>query len=504
MFLTRSGLLLNILFSMKKHALHPLNTGGLQTRSILRTSHYGNLSFLFFLFSLRMGKLTTKYPSEFKPRKKSSHSSNKIKLSQESDRLLEEFLTAREELKTQFEKEKREIVSNYERRNKYLRNLLEEYSEKIDMLKLNLEGEKVENKILKEKVSDMENNIEKVKENFARNGTNFKAVLFYDNCKNNVDIKELDKTENKITYLLPESSDFDSKSDITSICKHSDSKSDITSISKQFGSTTSVAKYFASNTDISSIKTERTTPLLPPMTYIGIHQTCREEFGRLLDEIRLQKVKHEEQLDAQKRNMKIGFERERLQIEQCVFKQLNSKLEKEFKRRELLVNERECLHHCLSKTIVEATMHHSKKLLPFDNTWAETNSDSGADVGDNRSDDDADSAPRDDRSEKSTNTCSNFINDILCNTVIGDILREQKNRLTNEFHDKFQQEKKKFSQMTSTLNSNIASLVNENDWLKKQLLTNGSFIEDVTNFQGDMKQNLVALKYLLDDDPYAC
>jgi len=454
--------------------------------------------------SLRMGKLTTKYPSEFKTKKKSSHS-NKLKLSQESDRLLEEFLTAREELKRQFEKEKKEIISNYERRNKYLRNLLEEYSEKIDMLKLNLEGEKEENKILKEKVLNMEKNIEKVKDNFTRNGTNFKAVLFFDNYyKNNAGLKEIDKIDNKITYLPSESSDYDCKSDVTSIYKNSDSKSDIESISTQYGSTTSVVKYLASNTDISSIPTERTTPLMPPMTYIGIHQTCREEFNRLLDEIRIQKSKHEEQMEAQKRNLKIEFEREKLQIEQCVFKQLNSRLEKEFKRRELLVNERECLHQCLSKTIVDATMHQSKKLLPFDNTWAETNSDSGADVGDNRSDDDADSAPRDDRSEKSTNTCSNFINDILCNTVIGDILREQKNRLTSEFNDKFQEEKKKFCTMTATLNSNIASLVNENDWLKKQLLTSGSFIDDVACFQSDIKQKLVALKYLLDDDPYAC
>lgn len=450
-----------------------------------------------FLFSLRMGKLTTKYPSEFKTKKKSSHS-NKLKISQESDRLLEEFLTARDELKRQFEKEKKEIITNYERRNKYLRNLLEEYSEKIDMLKLNLEGEKEENKILKGKVFSMEKNIEKVKENFARNGANIKAVLFFDNYyKNNFETKEID---NKLTYLPSESSDYDSKSDITSIYK---SKSDIESISTRYGSTTSVVKYLASNTDLSSIPSEITTPSMPPMTYIGIHQTCREEFNRLLDEVRIQKAKHEEQMETQRRNLKIEFEREKLQIEQCVFKQLNSRLEKEFKRRELLVNERECLHQCLSKTIVDATLHQSRKLIPFD-SWAETNSDSGADVGDNRSDDDADSGHRDDHSEKSTNTCSNFINDILCNTVIGDILREQKIRLTGEFNDRFQEERKKYSNMTSTLNSNIASLVNENDWLKKQIITKGSFLEDVECFQTDIKQKLVALKYLLNDDPYAC
>ena len=61
-------------------------------------------------------------------------------LYKERDKLLQEFLTAREELKEQFDIEKKEIVINYERRNRYLRKLLEECDENINMLKLNLDA----------------------------------------------------------------------------------------------------------------------------------------------------------------------------------------------------------------------------------------------------------------------------------------------------------------------------------------------------------------------------
>jgi len=154
----------------------------------------------------------------------------------------------------------------------------------------------------------------------------------------------------------------------------------------------------------------------------------------------------------------------------------------------------------------------AKKLIPYDTTWAETNSDSGADVGDNRSDDDDNVVGDDDnsvrsrdlRSEKSTNTCTNFINDLLCNTVIGDILREQKKRLTSEFQRQFDVEKAHWKNLTSSLNTNIANLVSENDWLKKQVACSGNFFDDLSSFQSDIKQKLASLKYLLDEDPYAC
>lgn len=472
-----------------------------------------------------MGKLTNKYPAEFKSRRKNS--TLKVKYTQDNERLLEEFLTAREELKCQFEKEKCELISNYERRNKYLRTLLEEYSEKIDMLKLNLDAEKEENKILKEKLGVMDDD-NSVNTTLLRDSNNTKPLHFLQHRykSNTLDSKNSDKMSDFLTPPpMSETSDIDCRSDVSSLRKNSDSKSDVSTLSKHYSSSTTISKY----SDTYSLRAHNATPTpcIPPTTYIGIHATCREEFSRLLEEIRVQKLKYEEQLSAQKRSMRTEFERERLQIEQCVFKQLNNKLEKEFKRRELLMNERDCLHHCLSNTIVEATLNYnsnqrnnqnSKKLIPYDTTWAETNSDSGADVGDNRSDDDGDNVPRDDdgiprndggipreeRPEKSTNTCNNFINDILCNTVIGDILREQKKRLTCEFQRQIETEKKHWKTMTSSLNANIANLVNENDWLKKQVVSSGNFFDDLSSFQSDIKQKLASLKYLLDEDPYAC
>ena len=78
-------------------------------------------------------------------------------LYKERDKLLQEFLTAREELKEQFDIEKKEIVINYERRNRYLRKLLEECDENINMLKLNLDAEKEQNYSLKTRILELEN-----------------------------------------------------------------------------------------------------------------------------------------------------------------------------------------------------------------------------------------------------------------------------------------------------------------------------------------------------------
>ena len=409
-------------------------------------------------------------------------------LCKERDKLLQEFLTAREELKEQFDIEKKEIVINYERRNRYLRKLLEECDENINILKLNLDAEKEQNYSLKTRILELENVYMKSSKIVDSEGY-FNQSYEEEATITNVNVS-VDETPSKINRCKRE------RSSISGL-KYSDKLSKTNSYD-------SICK--SSFTSISSIQSDMDDKMS------DIHKNCREEFARLFDELRQQKFIFEERLEEEKEIMQQQLEDEKMQIEKVVYKQLNLKLDKEIKKRELLVNESSHLQKTISQTIIESLLKQcdmepqsiSKKEL----TWKESNSDSGADVEGFQSDEDSLSPPSYQKSLHS----KDFLHHVsetedkesVINSLIGSILQDQKIKLTNEFQKQFLRERTKNKRIIESLNGEIKILRTENQILKEKTANRTSCINDISEFHTELTEKLTTLEELLVVDPDAC
>lgn len=272
----------------------------------------------------------------------------------------------------QFDAEKREIVGNYERRVHYMRRLLEEYDENVNMLKLNLDAEKEQNFFLKTKVMELEG--EKYKYNPSDDVVGQKGYLNEcfdkDSCCSSPHTRKTN-TPRKRNSLCEMNTLNKEKSSLDGL-KYSD----------RIGSCGSLQDidYSSSNT---SVRTE--------FTDSSIHEICRNEFNRLLQELRYQQDRFDRQLKEEREIMKEQLENEKLQLERVVYKQLNIRLEREMKKQEFLLTENSHLRTAISNAIMGRIKAYDMPMKsPSKYTWKETNSDSGADVEDNRSDDDSD------------------------------------------------------------------------------------------------------------------
>lgn len=422
--------------------------------------------------SVRIGKMHNRTKEQCSSDVFKSESLNK-----ERDKLLQEFLFARDELKGQFDYEKHELVTNYERRIKYLRRLVEEYDENVNMLKLNLDAEKEDNFLLKTKILELENQRKK-----RENTPGYQNQSYDDESTLSIEDGTYTDDDDDTGTLTRQKSSIDTlmhgKSSIHGL-KYSD----------KFVSNDSIAK--SSFTSITSIASD----------FDGdIHHNCREEFNRLLDELRLQKKKYEDNLEREKYNMVEQIENERLQLEKIVYKQLNLKLDKEVKKHEFLHTEHAHLQKTITHTIIESFLD---QLKPKHSPNHETNSDSGADVEDNRSDDDSDISNVD-RAYTIASVCKKQDEESIPVTLICKILQEQKVRLTSEYQKLYQKEQKKLKIIIDDLNREIVLLVKENRSLKQRLMMEGDCYDEVSEFHHELTQKLYNLEELLVNDPDAC
>ena len=299
-------------------------------------------------------------------------------MNRERDKLLQEFLLAREELKTQFDCEKREIIGNYERRIHYLTRMLEQCDENTNMLKLNLEAEKEQNFILKTNIMGLRRN-EHCSSHKSRTGS-----LQHRSYSNKCFDKESFPSSPYITNEAGSSKSIE-KSSVAGL-KYSDRIASCGSLQ-----TSLVTSSSYSDCNCASITNADDG---------NLHENCREEFSRLLEELRRQQAKFDAQMKEEKRSMLEQLQNEKLQMERVVYKQLNVRLECEVKKQEMLLIENAHLRRTISNAIMKRIS--SKEIQQHENTdnkfkekwndtlpWKETNSDSGADVdADNRSDED--------------------------------------------------------------------------------------------------------------------
>jgi len=453
-----------------------------------------------FIFHLSMKLNNRSVPSS---RSKDQETWRNTILNKERDKLLQEFLLAREELKAQFDVEKREIVGNYERRMRYLRKLLEDCDENINMLKLNLDAEKEENFILKTRIMELERQTSKQNEVTPNKNEDVSAGYLnqsFDNqsvaptscncSRNNSTRKSSYRT--CTTVVTPERSSIGG-------LKYSD----------RFASCGSIGQ----DSCFTSISTISTVPscCVEEDDAGDMHANCRKEFNLLLDELRSRQEKYNIQLDAEKERMKEQIQDEKLQLERVVYRQLNVRLEREVKKQELLFTENAHLRRTISNAIMERMQCECrnnkprKKVSSTDRHWKESNSDSGADVEDNRSDDGSDES---DSGKGSFTSCSNGKFQSLPGTSCEDILKPGLiNKLIMEplRSDRCDASKNEKAQFSSTITT-TSSLKNELNKLQNicHVDNQPDCLEEVSEFKEELRKKLLELEEILMSDDGEC
>ena len=365
-------------------------------------------------------------------------------LNKERDKLLNEFLMAREELKSQFDCEKRELVGNYERRLRYLRRVLEDCDENINMLKLSLDAEKEQNFILKTRIMEMENASPPKSESSAGNDSGYHGNIGsmnndgylnqsfdkdsmatsshpsstqhhhrnpFKNRQRKCSVNTVTTTTSYRSYTTtPDKSSIDG-------LKYSDRMASCGSFGVPESCFTSISTV---NESENSIEVHRHKNNNSTTVAVDVHANCRKEFNRLLTELRVKQERFDMQLEQEKERMHEQVQNDKLQLERVIYRQLNARLDREIKKQDLLLTENAHLRRTISNAIMErmqcqcrqpiATNSHTMltptKTDPHSNNsinnnninkntratggWKESNSDSGADVEDNRSEEDDD------------------------------------------------------------------------------------------------------------------
>eukprot|EP00111_Clytia_hemisphaerica_P005135 TCONS_00014781-protein len=398
-------------------------------------------------------------------------------INKERDKLLQEFLLAREELKTQFDCEKRELVGNYERRLRYLRRLLEDCDENINMLKLNLDAEKEENFILKTKIMELERErIQKdVDENLPKFSSHKAGYLnqSYDKdsvttsfpCSRNTSTR---KSSYQSYVSTPQRSSIDG-------LKYSD----------RFASCGSLGTKDSCFTSVSTLST------VPSFDEVqdDVHANCRKEFNRLLKELRDKQDKYDSQLEIEKERMNEQIQNEKLQLERIVYRQLNVRLDREIKKQELLLTENTHLRRTISNAIMERMQCECRqqKSSKSGHHWKESNSDSGADVGDNQSDEGSDGSD----SGKGSLTRENYFTDSCEDLIKMGLIDKVVESSDNVF-------------LVSPSKDNANGFLGENRNFKEEHDFNEECLEEVALFKEDLRRKLFELEALLNNDKGEC
>ena len=397
-------------------------------------------------------------------------------INKERDKLLQEFLLAREELKTQFDCEKRELVGNYERRLRYLRRLLEDCDENINMLKLNLDAEKEENFILKTKIMELER--EKMNNGIDEN------LLNSSSHKGGYLNQSYDKDSVSTSYPCSRNNSTRKSSYQSYVSTPERSSIDGLKYSDRFASCGSLGK----DSCFTSVSTLSTVPSCTG-AQDDVHVNCRKEFNRLLKELRDKQDKYDSQLEIEKERMNEHIQNEKLQLERIVYRQLNARLDREIKKQELLLTENAHLRRTISNAIMER-MHcecRQQKNPKIGRHWKESNSDSGADVGDNQSDDGSDGSDSGKGSLTRANYFTDSCEDLLKIGLIDKVVESPDNVF-----------------LGSPTNINANELMRENQYLKEGRELNEECLEEVAIFKEDLRRKLFELEALLNNDGGEC
>ena len=471
---------------------------------------------------------------------KGVQSSNRVKenetwkntlINKERDKLLHEFLLAREELKAQFDCEKRELVGNYERRLRYLRRVLEDCDENINMLKLNLDAEKEENFILKTKIMEFENK-EKNKNIVEPNDAGANNVGYLNQSYDKESLvtsyastrnSSLQKQRRKSSTASSTYQSYATTPDKSSIdgLKYSDRIASCGSFGPEscFTSVSTISDDFGSVAHAS--RSGETGA-------VDLHANCRSEFNRLLKELRVKQKRFDAQLETEKERMREQINNERIQLERVVYRQLNNRLDREIKKQDLLLTENAHLRRTISNAIMERmqcecrqpkkikmvdsdVVHHHNKL-----EWKESNSDSGADV---RSDDDGSDSPCDHDSGKgsmthheammtsansSTVTSPSSVNDnrifqsgFIEKFIYKDFQQYDNNNNNNNGQNNFQNNnvgRRSFKESPIKTSDIIRG---KNEFLKEENEIAVNCLKEVEEFKHDLMERLVELEAVL-------
>lgn len=458
-------------------------------------------------------------------------------INKERDKLLHEFLLAREELKVQFDCEKRELVGNYERRLRYLRRVLEDCDENINMLKLNLDAEKEENFILKTKIMEFENeeknkHIAEPNNHAGVNNVGYlnqsydkeSLVTSYPSARNSSLQKQRRKSSTTSAYqsyaTTPDKSSIDGLkySDRMASCGSFGPESCFTSVSTISNDAGSVAH------------PSRTCSGAGETGTVDLHANCRSEFNRLLKELRVKQERFDAQLETEKERMREQINNERIQLERVVYRQLNTRLDREIKKQDLLLTENAHLRRTISNAIMERmqcecrqpkkskmvdsdAVHHHNKL-----EWKESNSDSGADV---RSDDDGSDSACDHDSGKGSMTYHDamvtsanssavtspssgnddkiFQNGFIEKFIYNDFQHYDNNNNNNKAQNSMKNinvvSRRTFKE--SPTKSSDIYVQSENEFLKEENQITINCLKEVEDFKHDLIERLVELEAVL-------
>ena len=399
---------------------------------------------------------------------------------------------ARRELQQQCDTERSELMSNFERRNRYMKRVLQDCETTINMLKVNLDSQKEENFMLKVKMADMQR-------------ASLVPSLVPD--RDRFDSGHFDILTNDDRDEEEDEDDLRGNSSIEGL-KYSDVSNHARSPSP--ASSTVCTESYTSRDELHRLDNE------------DLHRTCREEFEQLLVELRNQKAKYEDMLQKERDKMRKQVEDEKLQFEKVVYKQLNLRIEKELQRRKFLVTENEYLRTTLSQATIDRYESSSNETVRDGSVttcdgsvsadsnssperWKESNSDSGADVDDyERTTFDTDSLQYDHAHvfDQHCHICG--VTPSKVKLKLDQALQQQKLKLKSDFQKQLLREKKKHKQALADLNTEIVALVKENRLLKEARVTDDSYIDDVNIFHQEIKDKLSTLENVLGKDYSGC
>lgn len=483
----------------------------------------------FSLLFLSM-KLNSKGVQSSSNRAKENETWKNTLINKERDKLLHEFLLAREELKAQFDCEKRELVGNYERRLRYLRRVLEDCDENINMLKLNLDAEKEENFILKTKIMEIENEEQNKKISEPKNHAGVNNVGYLNQSYDKESLvtsypstlnSSLQKQRRKSSTTTSTSAyqSYTTTPDKSSIdgLKYSDRMASCGS----FGPESCFTSVSAISDDTGSVSQASHAG---ETNAVDLHMNCRSEFNRLLKELRVKQERFDAQLELEKERMREQIDNERIQLERVVYRQLNTRLDREIKKQDLLLTENAHLRRTISNAIMErmqcecrqpkksnmvdsdvAVNHHNKL------EWKESNSDSGADV---RSDDDGSDSACDHDSGKgsmthhdammtspsSVNGDKIFQNGFIEQFIYNDFQQQydnNNNNIKSQNNMKGVNNRHPFKESSSKQTSDINRVRNENEFLKEENEITVNCLREVEDFKHDLMERLVELEAVL-------
>ena len=453
-------------------------------------------------------------------------------INKERDKLLQEFLLAREELKAQFDCEKRELVGNYERRLRYLRRVLEDCDENINMLKLNLDAEKEENFILKTKIMEIEND---AKNNIELNdsGVNNGGYLNQSYDRESLATtypssrhSSLQKQRRKSSTTSTSYQSYATTPDKSSIdgLKYSDRMASCGSFGPQ-----------SCFTSVSFINGDESRSCNGETGTVDLHVNCRKEFNRLLKELRSKQERLDAQLQAEKERMREQIANEKIQLERVVYRQLNTRLDREIKKQDLLLTENAHLRRTISNAIMERMQCDCQqpkisKMVDTDRNnsrgdWKESNSDSGADVEDNRSDDDGsdlacdhDSGEgslthHDTMTETSTTTSPSFNKKLFQSGFLRKFITNESSFVSKHGQQNYSDNNKgddrssvsyavrvsptKTSTFNCVASSTTKDIVRENELLREGNEATVNCLKEVQEFKHDLMERLVELEVIL-------